>query len=121
MARFEPKSALKMAQFKPKYLAQFDRKGWHKSNRYIQMEGAVLERLELSDGILNAKGMTLDGLVKYLNSLHDEKYYFYEGSDSGKYYFELDVSNPQKLGRSLNIYGISLEICQVNVNVVEVK
>jgi arginine decarboxylase len=25
-----------MAQFKPKYLAQFDRKGWHKSNRYIQ-------------------------------------------------------------------------------------
>jgi|GEM_PF-2029953 len=86
-----------------------------------RMEGGVLEGLVLSDGMLSAKGMTLDGLVNYLNGLRDEKYYFYEGSDSGKYYFELDVSNPEKLGRSLNMYGISLENCQVNVNVVEIK
>lgn len=91
------------------------------TSHIYRMEGAALEGLELSDGILNAKGMTIDGLVKYLNSLHDEKYYFYEGSDSGEYYFELDVSNPEKLGRSLIIYGISLENCQVDVNVVEIK
>ncbi|WP_209332891.1 hypothetical protein [Lunatimonas salinarum] len=86
-----------------------------------RMEDAVLEVVELSDGMLMAKGMTLDGLVNYLNGLRDEKYYFYEGVDSEKYSFELNVSNPEKLERSLKIYGISLENCQVNVQVVEIK
>ncbi len=36
LAQIEPKNPLpKLAQFEPKRMAQFDRNGWHKSNRYI--------------------------------------------------------------------------------------
>lgn len=90
------------------------------SHRY-QTEGGVLEGFELSGGKLRAKGIGLHGLVKHLNGLNDGNNYFFNGIDHERYYFELDVSNQEQLALSLPAFGITLEDCQVEVEVVEIK
>jgi hypothetical protein len=73
VARFEPKPVLELARFKPKRLALFGRKGWHKSNRYIHVIMSnhvhlVVQQKDgkLSDWIRDFKKFTSKKLLKLI-------------------------------------------------------